>query len=119
MREEELKKAVEKIVRTVREEIKNHQHHGPDDFRPEEHGAELVMENIRSRGLSGKHGLRLKGEIKNPEIVPDLSENMETVEWAAKQYFKLLLIDLYRFPRPAVFKNHSRCTPELETWESK
>lgn len=91
---------VEEIVRAVREHIKD---------RPEEYGAKEVMDAISGRGLPPDLGILINKQIENmrrPQ--PDLTgKNREAIDWAAEQYFKLLLTDLRRFPK--YFVNHQEC----------
>jgi hypothetical protein len=100
---------IQQIVRDERKRISREHRDGPNDFRPEEHGAKLVVEKIKNRGLSGdeNYGIQPKGEILNAQTVPDLSKNSEALEWAAEQYFKLLLTDLQRCPE--FFLDHQSC----------
>ena len=93
---------IEKIVRDVRKEIKNGKRFGPGEDR-EEYGALAILDRIRSKDFPKTLGL--DRDERRP-IMADPS----VCDWAAKQYFKILLADLRRFPE--FFLDHQKCEPQ-------
>jgi hypothetical protein len=83
---------VEGIVRAVRGEVKQKKVLGPSPDN-EENAAWEIIRCIRDRGTLKRDGL-------DPNETPSKRDwhkaNREAMEWAAKEYFKLRLIDLRR-----------------------
>jgi hypothetical protein len=95
---------IEKIVRDVRKEMKEGARFGPGEDQ-EEDGAREILNRIRSKDFPKGLGLD-----RNEYQSIDSMRSLSVCDWAAKEYFKLLLADLRRYPE--FFLNHRSCIPE-------
>jgi hypothetical protein len=87
---------IKEIIVAVGDDLRKHKvmgHSGDSD----EDALQEVVNRIRDKG------------IKDPK------KTIEVWDWAAKQYFKLLLIDRRRFE---FFRDHELCDPQGKGYES-
>ena len=99
-------KGLPDIVREVYREIELGKSLGPHSDQME-NGVDQVLSRILDRGLPKNLGLQLGGESDGDAGAAQRKVN--TLNWAARQYLRLLLTDCGRFGE--VFKDHWTCNP--------